>query len=81
MEVDETFVGGKAQNMHSESRDRFAAESAHMAANGKAIVMGMLDRDERKVRAPVVPNAKRETLQGRFITTYNADRQSMPTKP
>jgi transposase-like protein len=32
-------------------------------ATGKTIVMGMLDRDGRTVRAKVVPNIKRETLQ------------------
>lgn len=30
---------------------------------GKTAVMGMLDREQRKVRATVVPNTKRETLQ------------------
>jgi hypothetical protein len=29
--------------------------------------MGMLDRDERKVRASVVPNVKRETLQNEVL--------------
>jgi hypothetical protein len=36
------------------------------AMNGyaeKAIVVGMLDRDTRQVRAKLVPNVKRETLQ------------------
>ena len=32
-------------------------------ATGKTIVVGMLDRDERKIRAQVVPDVKRETLQ------------------
>jgi transposase-like protein len=32
-----------------------------------AIVMGMLDRDARKVRAKVVPNVKRETLQNEIL--------------
>ncbi len=64
VEVDETFVGGKVKNMHRERRARFAAQSGHTGgATGKAIVVGMLDRDERKIRAQVVPNVKRETLQ------------------
>src|SRR5258705_7572471 len=33
----------------------------------KTIVMGMLDRDLRKVRAMVVPNIKRETLQNAIL--------------
>jgi transposase-like protein len=64
VEVDETFVGGKLKNMHRDRRARFAAESGHTGgATGKTIVVGMLDRDERKIRAQVVPNVKRETLQ------------------
>jgi transposase-like protein len=64
VEVDETFVGGKLKNMHKDRRARFSADSGHTGGStGKTIVMGMLDRDERKVRASVVPNVKRETLQ------------------
>jgi transposase-like protein len=64
VEVDETFVGGKLKNMHRDRRARFASEKGHTGgATGKAIVQGILDRDERKVRAMVVPNVKRETLQ------------------
>jgi transposase-like protein len=68
VEVDETFVGGKLKNMHRDRRERFAAQSGHTGgATGKTIVMGMLDRDERKVRASVVPNVKRETLQNEVL--------------
>jgi transposase-like protein len=64
VEVDETFGGGKVKNMHRERRARFAAQSGHTGgATGKAIVLGMLDRDERKIRAQVVPDVKRDTLQ------------------
>ncbi len=34
---------------------------------GKTAVMGMLDRQSRKVRATVVPNVKRETLQAKIL--------------
>jgi len=64
VEVDESFIGGKVKNMHRDRRERFAAQSGHTGgATGKAIVMGMLDRDARQVRAQVVPNTKREVLQ------------------
>ncbi len=64
VEVDETFVGGKVKNMHRDRRERFAAQSGHTGgATGKTIVLGMLDRDARQVRAQVVPNVKREVLQ------------------
>jgi transposase-like protein len=60
VEVDETFVGGKLKNMHKEKKIRYIKRGG---AHGKAVVMGLLDRDLRQVRAKVVPNVKRETLQ------------------
>ncbi len=60
IEADETFVGGNLKNMHPEKRLRYNIKGG---AKGKTIVMGMLDRDVRKVRAKVIPNVKRETLQ------------------
>jgi transposase-like protein len=60
VEVDETFVGGLKKNMHKDKKVRYEARGG---AQGKTIVMGMLDRELRQVRATVVPNVKRETLQ------------------
>ncbi len=65
VEVDETFVGGKLQNMH---KDRKLAYQIRGGARGKAVVMGMLDRDLRQVRAKIVPNVKRDTLQGEVLS-------------
>jgi transposase-like protein len=76
VEVDESYVGGKVNNMHksrklrlakarSEIRDSEASVSARYW--GKSAVMGILDREARKVRATVVPNVKRETLQNRIL--------------
>jgi transposase-like protein len=68
VEVDETFVGGKLRNMHRDRRARFAAESGHTGgATGKTVVLGMLDREAREIRAKVVPNVKRETLQNEVL--------------
>jgi transposase-like protein len=69
VESDETFVGGKAKNMHANRRAIFKAarESAEMteSANlvGKSAVWGVLDRESRKVRATVVPKVNRASLQ------------------
>jgi len=60
VEVDETFVCGQFKNMHKEKRLRYNIERGK---KGKTVVLGMLDRDVRKVRAKVIPNVKRETLQ------------------
>jgi transposase-like protein len=63
VEVDETFIGGKARNMHREKRNRLSREHGGMTGgNAKAIVMGMLQRDG-KVRAMVIPERKRPIVQ------------------
>ena len=67
VEVDETFIGGKPKNMHADKRLKMKT-----ALNGyaeKVVVVGMLDRDSRQVRAKVVPNVKRETLQNEILNT------------
>jgi len=64
VEVDETFVGPNPQKMHRSRRLRSIKLNG---THGKAIVMGMLDREARKVRAEVVPNVKRETLQAQIL--------------
>ena len=59
VEVDETFIGGKARNMHKDKR----AEKIHgRGAAGKAIVIGVLER-KGKVRTKVIPNTKKGTVQ------------------
>jgi transposase-like protein len=60
VEVDETFIGGNLHNMHKEKKLRYNIKGG---AKGKTVVVGMLDRDVRKIRAKVIPNVKRETLQ------------------
>jgi transposase-like protein len=68
VEVDESFFGGKMGNMHRDKRARYAAVSGHTGgATGKTIVVGLLDRDAREVRAKVVPDTKRETLQAEIF--------------
>jgi transposase-like protein len=64
VEVDETFVSGKPQKMH---RDRRLALKTGEFASKKTVVMGILDRDLREVRAKVIPNVKRETLQTEIL--------------
>jgi len=64
VEVDETFVGGQKKNMHANKKVRYEARGG---ATGKAIVQGMLDRTTREVRAKVVPDIKRETLQAEVL--------------
>lgn len=49
VEVDETFIGGKEKNKHESKRNHTRGPS------GKAVVMGMKDRERNKVIAKPVP--------------------------
>ena len=64
VEVDETFYGPKPQQMHRERRLRMQTANK---GNQKTTVMGMLDRETRQVRAQVIPDVKRETLQNAIL--------------
>jgi transposase-like protein len=59
VEVDETFIGGKARNMHAGKR---AEKIKGRGPEGKAIVPAVLERGG-KVRASVVEKRKKATLQ------------------
>lgn len=65
VEMDETFIGGKPKNMHRSRRLK-----QRIGTNGfaeKTAIFGMLERGSREVRATVIPNVKRETLQGEIL--------------
>lgn len=63
VEADETFIGGKAKNMHEGKR-----KVSGRGTTGKAVVMGILERSKpetkSRVKAKVVKDTKRGTLQG-----------------
>jgi hypothetical protein len=63
VEVDESFVGGDPKNWHVSKRAQTKRFSTDKPVSQKTAVMRMLDRETRQVRAKVVPNVKRETLQ------------------
>src|ERR1700676_4171843 len=59
VEADETFIGGKARNMHADKR----AKKIHgRGPDGKAIVFGLLDRETGKVRTSVVGSRRKHHL-------------------
>jgi transposase-like protein len=59
VEVDETFIGGKARNMHVAKRLRRITGTG---GKDKTAVMGIVERGG-KVRTAVVPNRKKNALQ------------------
>jgi len=62
IEMDETFVGGKAKNMHKSKRAKLAKQLAAPGTfKGKTIVVGMLERKGR-VKAAVVESRTRDVL-------------------
>src|SRR5579871_869330 len=60
VEADETFIGGKAQNMHKSVKARRMIKPGRHAES-KVIVMGMLERG-KQVRTQVIPNRVKDTV-------------------
>lgn len=79
VEVDESFVGGNPKNFHKSRREKMRRESRPERVQKyqnrfthKTSVIGMIDRGTRQVRAKVVPNVKRDTLQKEILSTIQA---------
>ncbi len=68
VEVDETYIGGKARNMHAAKRD--AKIKAH-GVKGKQAVFGMVERGGR-VKATHVAETKKVDLQRRIRENVEA---------
>lgn len=69
VESDETFIGGKAANMHKHVREK---KIRGRGAAGKAIVHGLLERGGQ-VRAAVVPNTEADTLIPEIVRNVAKD--------
>src|SRR5579864_2077497 len=59
VEVDESFIGGKARNMHKSKRDRVITGTG---GRDKTVVLGMIERGGN-VRAFVVDSRRKKELQ------------------
>src|SRR5437016_902911 len=68
VEVDETFIGGKARNMHIAQRKRRITGSG---VKGKTAVVGFIERGG-KVQTTVVENRKKQTLQAEVRSRVEA---------
>lgn len=67
VEVDETFIGGKARFMHRERRERIKGQARRASVIGKTVVMGLLERHgpdgHSRIRAKVLPNTSRRVFR------------------
>jgi transposase-like protein len=69
VEVDETFIGGKAKNMHKAKREAIIQGRGSV---GKTAVMGLLERKGR-VLAKVIERTDRETLHSEVKANVEKD--------
>lgn len=60
VEVDESFIGGKARNMHTHSERRKRIKAGGQA--GKAVVLGMLQR-QGKIHTAVIPDRTKPVMR------------------
>ena len=74
VEVDETFIGGKARNMHLDKRERRITGTG---GKDKAIVLGTLERGG-KVRSPLWTIASKKALQATSVSMSKLARPSTP---
>ena len=75
VEVDETFIGGKARNMHKSKRERLGISQSRSMI-GKVAVMGLLERHRKddggsQVRFKVIANRKKHQLES--VVTENVE--------
>ena len=66
VEVDETYIGGLARNMHKTERKR---KITGTGGHNKAKVIGMVERETGKVRLRHVPDLDKSNVHG-FVYNY-----------
>jgi hypothetical protein len=75
VEADETYIGGKARNMHKSKKERLNVKRGRSIA-GKIAVMGLLERHSKdghsRVRTEVLDGLRKRTVQGHVRTHVSA---------
>ena len=74
VEADETFVGGKANNMHQWQRDKLTGRGG----TDKVAVVGVRDRATKRVRATVIGKVQAPFLRG-FVVKHTAEGATLYT--
>ena len=76
VEADETFIGGKARNMHLSTRKRRITGTG---MKDKTAVMGILERGG-EVRTMVIPTRRKALLQAEVKKHVAAEPRSTPMR-
>jgi len=62
VEADESYIGGKLRNMHRSKKEKLGMAGSGGFQRNKTIVMGVVDREKKQIRAEVIPFADREKM-------------------
>ena len=73
VEIDETYIGGKAKNQHASQRD------GKRGVSGKWPVVGIRDRATGHVHAEAVDDTKKDEVQGYLDENVYRSQRSTPT--
>lgn len=75
VEIDESFIGGKARNMHKSRKAKLQMGSRR--GDNKTIVLGILQRETegrpKKIRTAVIPDRTRETMEDHVLPAVDRD--------
>lgn len=78
VEVDETYLGGKRENMSNSKRNELREAGVGWGTVGKTAVVGIKDRDTNEVRAQVVTATDKKTLHP-FIKEHANEKATVYT--